>query len=141
MKRRVCVSGYFDPFHKGHLEYLERAKELCGEDGSLVVIVNNDAQAVLKKGKAFMPAEERVAIMRALRIVDEVWVSIDTDRTVCATIRSIDPPITDFVNGGDAFNDNIPERPVCEELGIRLLDGLGDKIQSSSWLTGIRARS
>ena len=46
-----------------------------------------------------------------------------------------------FVNGGDAFNDKIPERPICEELGIELIDGLGDKIRSSSWLTGLKAIS
>ena len=39
-----------------------------------------------------------------------------------------------FANGGDQNNNTIPERHVCEQFGIELIDGLGDKIQSSSWL-------
>ena len=140
MSNRVCVSGYFDPLHKGHVEYLTRAKELAGPDGKLVVIVNNDHQAFLKKGKSFMKDAERVLIIKALRVVDEVHLSIDEDRTVRKTIASIEPRITHFVNGGDQTNESIPETPVCESLGIQLVDGLGDKIQSSSWLTGIKAK-
>ena len=137
---RVCVSGYFDPIHKGHIEYLMKAKELAGVDGKLVVIVNNDNQAFLKKGKSFMEEQERMLIVKSLRIVDEVHLSIDKDRTVCSTISVIEPRITHFVNGGDQNNDTIPERTICEKLGIELVDGLGDKIQSSSWLTGLRAK-
>jgi len=138
-KERVCASMYADPLHVGHLEYLARAKELAGPDGELVVIVNNDYQARLKKGRPFMPDIERKTILEHLRMVDEVWISIDEDRTVRRTIRSIDPPITMFVNGGDQTNDTIPERAVCEELGVLLVDGLGEKIQSSSQLTGLVA--
>ena len=134
MGRRVCASGYFNPLHVGHIEYLSRAKELAGPDGVLVVIVNNDAQSFLKKGSSFMPEEERVAIVRALRVVDEAVLSIDRDRTVCRTLASIHPRVTHFCNGGDQTNDTIPERAVCDSLGIGLIDGLGDKIQSSSWL-------
>jgi D-beta-D-heptose 7-phosphate kinase/D-beta-D-heptose 1-phosphate adenosyltransferase len=133
---RVCVSGYFDPIHIGHLEYLTKAKELAGENGKLIVIVNSDNQAMLKKGKPFMNEKERVEIVKALRVVDEVYLSIDDDRTVCKTIQSIS--ITHFVNGGDQNNDTIPEKPICEKFGIILVDGLGDKIQSSSWLTGLK---
>lgn len=139
--KRVCVSGYFSPVHVGHLELFTRAKELAGPDGQLVVIVNNHHQEILKKGRSFMPEDERVVIIRALRVVDEVHLSIDTDRTVRETIQSIEPRITHFVNGGDQSNDTIPERPVCDALGIQLVDGFGDKIQSSSWLTGLKARS
>jgi len=138
-KERVCASMYADPLHVGHLEYLSRAKELAGPEGELVVIVNNDHQARLKKGRPFMPDIERKTILEHLRMVDEVWISIDEDRTVQRTIRSIDPPITMFVNGGDQTNETIPERTVCEELGILLVDGLGEKIQSSSQLTGLVA--
>merc|ERR1712224_976442 len=68
-KKRVVVSGYFDPFHVGHLEYLEKSKVAAGGDkgAHLIVIVNNDHQATLKKGKPFMPAAERVKIVTALR--------------------------------------------------------------------------
>lgn len=125
----VCVSGYFDPFHSGHKEYLEKAK-LLGD--KLLVIVNNDIQSVLKKGNYFMKDTERVELISALACVDRAVLSIDTDRTVCETLRLYRPDI--FANGGDQNNDSIPERPICEELGIKLVDGLGDKKQSSRWL-------
>jgi len=133
----VCVSGYFDPFHVGHLEYLQKAKEIGGK---LVVIVNSDAQAVLKKGKFFMPAAERCKIIAALKCVDMVVESIDKDRTVCETLRTMEPKPEFFCNGGDQNNNTIPEGSVCQERGIELRDGFGNKIQSSSWLTGRAAR-
>lgn len=129
MKKYVVASGYFDPIHMGHIEYLQRSKE---QGDVLIVIVNNDKQAELKKGKAFMPAAERVKVVRALECVDVAIESIDQDRTVCKTLAMLHPNV--FTNGGDQNNDSIPEAIVCKELGIELTDGLGDKIQSSSWL-------
>ncbi len=125
----VCCSGYFSPLHKGHIEYLERSKKIGDK---LVVIVNNDAQSILKKGSSFIPEDERLEIIRSLKCVDYAVLSIDQDRTVCKTLESIRPHI--FTNAGDQFNDHIPEKEICEKLGIQLVDGLGDKIQSSSWL-------
>lgn len=136
--KRICTSGYFDPCTVGHLEYFKLAKELAGDGGKLIVIVNNDKQATLKKGKSFMKENDRVEIIKALKYVDEVYLSIDEDRTVCKTLSQI-PQITHFVNGGDQFNNNIPEKVICDQLGIILVDGLGDKIASSSWLTGLKA--
>lgn len=135
----VCASMYGDPIHVGHLEYLQKAKDLAGPDGKLVVIVNNDHQATLKKGRPFMKDVERMEIIRNLKMVDQVVLSIDQDRTVCKTLEQLKP--THFVNGGDQFNTTIPERDVCDRLGIELVDGLGDKIQSSSTLTGLKALS
>jgi len=129
--KTVCISGYFDPVHVGHLEYMTQAKAL---GDYLIVIVNNDHQASLKKGKSFMLEKERVEIVKALKMVDKVVLSVDTDRTVCQTLRTITPRPDIFANGGDQNNQSIPEAPICEELGIELIDGLGDKIQSSSWL-------
>jgi len=106
-----------------------KAKELGDE---LVVIVNNDHQASLKKGQAFMPCQERCEILRNIKGVDQVIASIDEDRTVCRTLEAINPDI--FCNGGDQNNDSIPEASICHKLGIKMVDGLGDKIQSSSWL-------
>ena len=126
---RVCVSGYFDPLHVGHIEYMEKAKTLGDR---LIVIVNNDEQARQKKGKAFMPCDERVRIIKSLRIVAEVYMSVDADRTVCESLALIRPDV--FCNGGDQNNHSIPEARICEKLEIKLVDGLGDKIQSSSWL-------
>lgn len=129
METLVCVSGYFNPLHCGHIEYFENSKKLGTK---LIVIVNNDKQAILKKGSTFMNENERLKIIRSLKIVDFAVLSIDEDRTVCKTLESIHPDI--FTNGGDQSNDIIPEKEICEKLGIKLVDGMGDKIQSSSWL-------
>ncbi len=126
-ERIVAASGYFDPLHLGHLEYLELAKELGDK---LVVIVNNDKQAVLKKGKPFMPEAERLRIVEALKCVDEVFLSVDTDSSVRESLRAVKPSI--FAKGGDRHAGEIPETPICNELGIEIRDGLGAKIQSSS---------
>ena len=135
-KRGVIVSGYFNPIHKGHLEYFNNAKELADE---LFVIVNNDHQRGLKGSKEFQKEDERMIIVSNIRAVDHAVLSIDEDRTVSATLASIAEKYGEqyelaFANGGDQNNDTIPERAVCDEMGIALIDGLGDKIQSSSWL-------
>jgi len=127
----VCVSGYFDPIHVGHIEYFKLSKE---KGTKLMVIVNNDHQATLKKGKAFMSMVERIKIIQELKCVDYVIPSIDQDRTVCETLRTVEPKPDYFCNGGDQNNLTIPEGPVCQERNIELCDGFGDKIQSSSWL-------
>ena len=127
----VCVSGYFDPIHIGHIEYFKLSKQIGNK---LMVIVNNDYQAQLKKGHAFMPAKERIKIIEELKCVDYVFESIDQDRTVCETLRSIEPKPDYFCNGGDQNNNTIPETDVCNERCIELRDGFGGKIQSSSWL-------
>jgi cytidyltransferase-like protein len=127
----ACVSGYFDPIHIGHIEYFKLAKQKADK---LMVIVNNDDQAKLKKGAAFMPADERIKIIQELKCVDYVVKSVDIDRTVRKTLAAVEPRPTYFCNGGDQNNQSIPEAEICETLGIELVDGLGDKIQSSSWL-------
>ncbi len=123
----VAVSGYYDPIHVGHLEQMALAKKLGDK---LVVIVNNDKQAILKKGYEFMPFKERMEIVRAIKYVDEVFPSIDTDRTVCKSLETLKPDI--FAKGGDRNSGEMPESEVCKRLGIKIVDGLGAKIQSSS---------
>ena len=135
-KIRVAVSGYFDPIHVGHLEYLRMAKEL---GDSLVVIVNNNYQCKLKKGKHFMDENDRVEIVKALRFVDEVFLSVDKDKTVCKSLEEIKHDI--FANGGDRATSEVPETPVCKKFNIKMVDGLGDKIRSSSSLTGLNELS
>lgn len=125
----VAASGYFDPLHIGHIEYFELAKKLGDK---LIVIINNDVQARMKKGEAFMPAEERAAIVAVLKPVDDVFISIDNDPSVCKSLEFLKPNI--FAKGGDRFSHEIPEVKVCNELGIKMVDGLGKKMQSSSWL-------
>lgn len=135
-QKAIIVSGYFNPIHKGHIEYFNNAKALGDK---LIVIVNNDDQRALKGSKEFQTEEERVFIVSNIKSVDETFLSIDKDRTVCLTIKHIYQKLSNeyqlaFANGGDQNNDSIPEVPVCKELGIELIEGLGDKIQSSSWL-------
>ncbi|QVY67338.1 adenylyltransferase/cytidyltransferase family protein [Polaribacter sp. Q13] len=136
MKKLIIVSGYFNPIHKGHLEYFNNAKALADE---LFVIVNSDLQRGLKGSKEFQKEEERLFIVENIKSVDKAMISVDKDRTVCASIRAIYEKYgkeyqIGFANGGDQDNNSIPEAPVCQELNIDLIDGLGDKIQSSSWL-------
>lgn len=126
--KTVAVSGYFDPIHVGHLEYLEEAKKLGDK---LIVIVNNDQQCVLKKGRPFMQEDDRLKIILALKIVDEAFLSIDEDQTVCKSLEKIRPDI--FANGGDRSLKEIPETKVMQEFNISMVDGLGDKIRSSSF--------
>ena len=135
-KKGIIVSGYFNPIHKGHIEYLINAKALSDE---LFVIVNNDHQRALKGSEEFQQETERVFIVSNIKSVDHCILSIDQDRTVCKTIEKIALDFgkkyeLSFANGGDQNNNSIPERPICDQLGISLVDGLGDKIQSSSWL-------
>ena len=129
----VATSGYFDPLHVGHLECLELARELGDK---LIVIINNDLQAKLKKGKSFMSQEDRMKIIAALACVDEVFLSIDKDKTQCESLKYLRPNI--FAKGGDRMTDEIPEAKVCSDLGIKIVDGLGKKIRSSSSMTGIK---
>jgi len=133
--KRVAVSGYFDPIHIGHLEYLKLARELGDK---LVVIVNNNDQCILKKGKPFMDELDRVEIVKSLKMVDEVFLSIDKDKTVCASLEEIKPDI--FANGGDRSTGEIPESSICKKYNIEMIDGLGDKIRSSSDLTGLKQK-
>jgi D-beta-D-heptose 7-phosphate kinase/D-beta-D-heptose 1-phosphate adenosyltransferase len=132
----MIVSGYFNPIHKGHIEYFNNAKALADE---LFVIVNNDLQRGLKGSKEFQKEQERVFIVSNIKAVDQCVLSIDEDRTVCRTIEKIALDFNaeyelSFANGGDQNNNTIPERLICDQMGIDLVDSLGDKIQSSSWL-------
>lgn len=139
MKTAIIVSGYFNPIHKGHLELFNKAK-LQGDE--LWVIVNSDLQRGLKGSKEFMGEDERLLIVSSLKMVNFSMIAIDEDRTVSETLRALyvksianDPKYQiSFANGGDQNNDSIPEARICQELGISLIEGLGGKIQSSSWL-------
>ena len=135
-QKAIIVSGYFNPIHKGHLEYFNNAKAVADK---LFVIVNNDQQRALKGSKEFQDENERMIIVFNIKAVDKAILAIDTDRTVCETIKMIATEHGEefdlgFANGGDQNNDTIPERAICEEMNVTLIDGLGDKIQSSSWL-------
>lgn len=132
----VIVSGYFNPLHIGHLEYFKKSKLL---GNFLFVIVNNDLQRNLKGSKIFMNQEERVEIISNIRSVDKVILSVDTDRSVRKTIEYISNNFSQdfdliFANGGDQKNISSPEKEICQKLNIKIVDGMGEKIQSSSWI-------
>jgi len=134
----VIVSGYFDPLHVGHLEYLRMASQL---GDTLLVIVNNDEQAKLKKGESFMSEKDRMEIIYALECVDEVLISCDEDASVCKSLELAAQfkPMAHliFAKGGDRNFGEVPEVDVCEKLGIEMVDNLGEKIRSSSEYTGL----
>lgn len=135
-QKAIIVSGYFNPLHKGHLELFQKAK---AKGDMLWVIVNSDFQRELKGSKPFMEENERFTIIKAIRYVDKAIISLDKDKTQCATLAFLANDQNKnfelyFANGGDQNNDSIPEVSICKKLGIGLIENLGDKIQSSSWL-------
>ena len=129
------VSGGFDPIHIGHVRLFREAKKLGDE---LIVLINNDNWLKLKKGYIFMPEHERKEIIEAFEAVDRVILSghrkNTKDISVCEEIKAIRPHL--FVKGGDRTYDNIPEVPLCEEIGCKMVFnvGFGGKVQSSSEL-------
>ena len=125
--KRIIVSGYFNPLHGGHLDMLEEARTL---GDYLIVVVNNDHQQHLKKGKIILEEANRVRLMSALRAVDEVILSVDDDPSQNKTLREIAVKYQDdklvFANGGDRDGHRaIPETELCNQLGIELVFGVG----------------
>ena len=129
--KRVVASGFFDPLHKGHIEYIRKAKAL---GDYLIVLVNTNEAAQQKKGYYFMELQERMEIIRSLKFVDEVITAKDDDGTVAVSLAEIRPDI--FAKGGDRTVENLPQQEldVCKKYNIEIITGLGDKIQSSSSL-------
>ena len=134
------VSGYFNPIHTGHLDYIEGAKRCCD---LLYVIVNSDYQVGLKGSERFMNEYSRLRIVGALESVDRAMVSIDKDGSVVESIKEIakqyrDDPFVDgirFMNGGDRKDGNTPESEFCNSNGITLVYNVGGgKTESSSSL-------
>lgn len=134
----AITSVYANPLHPGHVECFELSKALADE---LWVIVNNDHQAKLKRGtESFQDEQFRQRLVGALKPVDRVILSIDTDSSVCATLSMLlselkkDSRVTEiiFTKGGDRFAHEIPERRVCEAFGVAIVDGLGEKLYNSS---------
>jgi cytidyltransferase-like protein len=143
VERSSIVSGYFNPLHVGHLRMMEAARRLTGR---LIVIVNNDPQQMLKKGRIVIPLDDRLEIVRALRVTDEAIASIDEDATVKGTLRAIRKKYPEveliFANGGDRSSAaRISEAEVCEELGIALAFGVGGEEKADSSTRIIAAMS
>lgn len=137
MKKVIITSGYFNPVHIGHINLIKEAKKL---GDFLIVVVNNDQQVKLKGSVPFMPEQERLEIIKALKYADEVILSIDKDETQAESLRHIAQKYSGelvFAKGGDRNIDNIPEseRQVCKQFGIKVVSQVGgNKVQSSSWL-------
>jgi len=136
----VICSGFLNPVHSGHIDYLESAKKLGDR---LIVIVNSDHQVKIKGSVPFMNEKERLRIVQALKPVDQAILSIDKDGTVCETLSSLHTLFLQdimhndfeliFANGGDRKLGNTPEEEFCKKVGIKTVYSIGgDKTQSSS---------
>ena len=130
----VLVTGGFDPVHSGHIEYFKAAKQL----GNLLVVgINSDEWLARKKGRSFMPANERKSIIENLYQVHKVIEFDDTDNSAVDAIKKVKDMFPRdqiiFANGGDRTPDNIPEMIVDN---VEFVFGVGgtNKANSSSWI-------
>ena len=136
MQKIVLITGGFDPLHSGHIAYFKAAKTL-GE--TLIVGLNSDEWLVRKKGRAFMPWNERLCIINNLSMVDEVYTFDDEDGSAKSFIKQVRAHYPDaeliFANGGDRTAKNIPEMDVSDH-NLKFEFGVGgnDKKNSSSWI-------
>jgi glycerol-3-phosphate cytidylyltransferase-like family protein len=132
-KTIVIISGYWNPIHDGHREYMTITK---GLGDVLWVVVNNDAQQMLKKHKIIRNEQSRIEAVHDEGYADEIILSIDEDPSQCRTLEMIVRmnPGNHFIfaNGGDRNAGNIPEATICKKYGIKMVDGCGAKIDSST---------
>jgi len=140
--RASIVSGYFNPLHQGHLDMIEAARE---RTGYLIVIVNNDTQQMLKKGRVIQDETNRARIVRALRAVDDVLVAVDDgpgiERSLDAVRAAYPDTELEFCNGGDRSPeaDSVPaaEAESAQRNRISMHYGVGgsEKADSSTRIT------
>lgn len=132
----VLVTGGFDPVHSGHIAYFKAAR-LLGDQ--LIVGLNSDEWLERKKGRAFMPWNERLCIVNNLAMVDEVYTFDDEDGSARHFIEQVRAHYPEaeliFANGGDRTQENIPEMDVADP-NIKFVFGVGgdNKANSSSWI-------
>jgi len=134
MEKVVLVTGGFDPLHSGHLAYLKEASKLGDK---LIVGINSDEWLIRKKGKNFLPEQERHEILSSIRYVDGCILFNDNDDTAIEAIKNVKMlfPFAQiiFANGGDRTSENIPEM-VFEDVVFMFGIGGEDKKNSSSWI-------
>ena len=134
--RIVIVSGFFNPLHGGHLDMIEAARAMGDK---LIVLVDNDKQQIIKKGKIILPETNRLRLIRALRAVDEAYISLGDE---AGQVKSLEMLVNKypndqllFGNGGDRkVEGDITEADFCREHAIEMVFGVGgnDKADSST---------
>ena len=138
MPRLAITSMYANPLHPGHIECLELSLNHADE---MWVIVNNDHQALLKRGsKSFQDEQFRLKIVGALASVSRVFLSIDQDSSVCKTLEMVITQARSlgiyweiiFTKWGDRFAAEIPEAILLQRLGVQIIDWLWAKTHNSS---------
>lgn len=130
----VILSGFFNPLHGGHLDMIDEGAAMGDK---LIVIVNNDIQQKLKKGKIILDERNRLRLISALKRVDDAVLAIDQEPSVTETIRVIaqEHPNDELIfgNGGDRSSAKVvPETGVCEEFGIKMVYGVGGNRKADS---------
>jgi len=132
----ILVSGGFDPIHSGHIKLINDANKY----GDVVVLLNSDAWLRNKKGREFLPFDERKIIMQNIKGVLDVLDFDDSDNTCIDGLRKVKKKYTNsiikFANGGDRNDETTPETAFCNQNNIEALWGIGgnDKSNSSSWI-------
>lgn len=129
--------GGFDPLHIGHLRCILETAEMARKAGArTVIVVNGDGFLVRKKGKPFMAEDERAEIIAGIKGVDAVVIWDDGSQNCIGAIEKLRPVV--FTKGGDrACPSDIAEWDICQNIGCNVIFNVGgEKIQSSSWLTG-----
>lgn len=132
----VLVTGGFDPIHKGHIAYFNAAKKLGDK---LIVGMNSDSWLTRKKGRPFMPIDERITIVQNLKMVDEVILFDDTDGSAIEAIKNVRTLFPNdliiFANGGDRVEGNTLELSI-KDNNLKFVWGVGgtNKLNSSSWI-------
>ena len=138
MKEKIVItSGYFNPIHKGHLDYLRTARNLGDFH---ICIVNSDKQSILKKGFSFLPQDDRFDLIKELKCVDAAILSKDEDLTVSKTLQyifeqryvgnTIDEKEFIFLNSGDVTQ--VREKEICDKYGCLVLYVAQSKLNSST---------
>ena len=138
----VAVSGGFDPIHPGHIRYIEEAAKLASK---LVVILTRDEQLIDKDNQLGNPKKRKPIPYDVRKAVIEwglgergiVVPNLDKDITSVKSIGKYarEYNVGVFAKGGNTWDtDNLPEKVVCDEMGVKIVFGVGgyDKPYSSS---------